>query len=189
VEISRENALLVVGRLDRIHSYHRTLEAANYFSDGTESLSYIEITEKSGNILISEAVGGSVKNTLISDGTLYVWYGGGEAGIYEGEAGGDAAETLRSLISVDSVLALDQNDISYAGYEEFDGVPCICIEYVTKTHRYTERVYISVKTGLIMSRDSRDGEKLIYSLRSVHTDISTPDDAALLPPVSAARPY
>ena len=132
---------------------------------------------------------GVVRNILISDGTLYIWYDYSEE-VFSSDKLDDAGvdEWLR-CISYDELLELPVSSISSTSYEQFGGESCIYVEYVSGDFGYTSCVYISVSTGLLMGARVYDGEELVYQMTSSAPELSAPsEDMFALPgvPISPA---
>lgn len=175
VEVSAATVQAVIRAIDRAASYSRELTAHTYWAGGGSS-STLSVSAKSGLLRVTEVSEHRTENILITGDTLYLWYDGG-GGVFTGTAAADEVSRLQRMVSVDWVLTLPKERITDAGYMDLDGEPCVWLSYKTDYLGYTETVYISVKTGLLMGDDSWDGEALVFSLRSGQPDVSTPADA------------
>ena len=170
VSLTPDTVQAVVSMLTCADSYFRTVTVEDFWPGGNSS------TEL-------------VRNILISDGTLYIWYDYSEE-VFSSDKLDDAGvdEWLR-CISYDELLELPVSSISSASYEQFGGESCIYVEYVSGDFGYTSCVYISVSTGLLMGARVYDGEELIYQMTSSAPELSAPsEDMFALPgvPISPA---
>jgi hypothetical protein len=86
------------------------------------------------------------------------------------------ADKYQHLLTYEDILTLDPDQITDAGYTEYGGESCIFAEYRAGTLGYIYRIYVSVKTGLLMGAESYDGNTVIYRMTSDIPDISTPPD-------------
>ena len=93
----------------------------------------------------------------------------------------EADQWLRCL-SYEDLLELPETDIFTASYELYNGESCIYVEYDSGELDYTNCVYISTVTGLLMAAETYDATGLIYSMSSGTVSLSTPDEGMFIPP-------
>ena len=127
--------------------------------------------------LIGAELPGGVKNILLRDAKLYIWYDN-SSGVYESDimSASEADEWLR-CIDYEELLQLPASAILSTNYELFGGESCICVEYSSGELGYLNRVYVSVSTGLLMGAETYDGDSLIYSMSSSAPSFSAPDES------------
>ena len=123
--------------------------------------------------------GGSPRNILVSEGTLYIWYDN-VSGVFSGPWEGSADEWLRAL-SYEDVLSLPPEQITGAGYAQLSGEECVYVDYTGGLLGYTYRVYVSVSNGLLMGAEKYDGGSLIYRMFAEY-ELSVPDESLFVPP-------
>ncbi|MFR5782180.1 MAG: hypothetical protein ACLUEK_10270 [Oscillospiraceae bacterium] len=178
----------VVSMLTCADSYSRTVTVEDFWPGGNSSTELaVWVDHDRSRIRVEKD--GVVRNILISDGTLYIWYDYSEE-VFSSDKLDDAGvdEWLR-CISYDELLELPVSSISSASYEQFGGESCIYVEYVSGDFGYTSCVYISVSTGLLMGARVYDGEELVYQMTSSAPELSAPsEDMFALPgvPISPA---
>ena len=180
-DVTPETVQAAIGTLRRAESWSATVIVENYWQGGG-STTQLEVAVSGNSTLI--CIPDEEKNILVTDGRLYIWYNN-EPGIYEGESGNDydADRWMRS-ITYEDLLALPVEDISSAGYDEYDGKPCIWAEHYSESFGYRKIYYISVNTGLLTGAVTYDGDMLIYRMSTAAVDTSEPAASLFVPPVS-----
>ena len=83
---------------------------------------------------------------------------------------------IRRIPTYEDVLALEQEAIAAAGYEERGGLACIYVETTPNELGYTERYWVSVNTGLLVSAERLDGEELVYRMTAYAVEYQFSDD-------------
>lgn len=179
--VSPETVQSVIGTLSRTESYSRTVTVENFWNGGSSSTELSVWVDKK-NERIRLDTGGDIKNILLSNGTLFIWYEKA-GGLYTAPAGGsDEADSWLSCLTYEDLLALPASAITGAGYQKYAGEPCVYAEYRSGSLGYRNIVYVSVVTGLLMGAETYDGDTLIYRMSSSVPDLSIPDSQQFLPP-------
>lgn len=180
IEVTPETLKVVLGTLVRAESYSRTYTVTDYADGGQKKDTALSLWQEGGSVRLSIAEGSTVRNLLIRDGALYVWYDG-YAGVFKSALPEDAlrreTDRFTRLVTYEDILALPQEDILDAGYAEISGQPCIFAEYRSGQLGYVTRVNIAVGSGLVVSMEKYDGDTLLFSMASGPTDLSTPPDS------------
>ncbi len=180
--VTKDTVQIVLSKLSKVESFSRSYIVTTYW-DGGESEESINYWQKGEDVRMSLSRNGHVKNTLMAQGRLYLWYDSADK-ISETEINEESpASTDRyaRLISYEELLESDIADIKDAGYIEKLGEPCIYAEYISSDN-YVNRVYISVNSGLLLAYERYEGENLAVSMEAVYTDLSTPSDSIFAPP-------
>lgn len=178
VEVSPETVKVALGTLARPESFSRTYTIKSYW-DGGKSESSLNYWQNVGNIRLSISQDNTVKNILIRGSDLYVWYDG-TYGVWKSKLSesniSKEVDAFSSLITYEEIMDIPQENIIDAGYGEHSGQPCIYVKYKSGVLNYVNHLYVSVDTGLLVSTEKFDGDKLIYSMESVSPELSTPSD-------------
>jgi hypothetical protein len=167
VEVTADNVRDVIRMLRRPESYSRDIMVESFWPGGN-AVYNIGVTVMGGVTAMRSSSGGAVKNIVVTDDKLYIWYGG-DASPYVGarDSAGDArrtADEYQMLITYEDILALDRGDIIDAGYVEYAGARRIFVEYSSGVLGYVTRCYISPELGLITAAEEYDGDALIYKM-------------------------
>ena len=178
VELTSENVAAVLAELTRAESYSGSVTIEDFWDGGSAS-TQLQVWVSNGRTRVRGERGGSPRNILVSEGTLYIWYDN-VSGVFSGPWEGSADEWLRAL-SYEDVLSLPPEQITGAGYAQLSGEECVYVDYTGGLLGYTYRVYVSVSNGLLMGAEKYDGGSLIYRIFSEY-ELSVPDESLFVPP-------
>ena len=178
VELTGENVAAVLAELTRAESYSGSVTIEDFWDGGSAS-TQLQVWVSNGRARVRGERGGSPRNILVSEGTLYIWYDN-VSGVFSGPWEGSADEWLRAL-SYEDVLSLPPEQITGAGYAQLSGEECVYVDYTGGLLGYTYRVYVSVSNGLLMGAEKYDGGSLIYRMFAEY-ELSVPDESLFVPP-------
>lgn len=178
VELTSENVAAVLAELTRAESYSGSVTIEDFWDGGSAS-TQLQVWVSNGRARVRGERGGSPRNILVSEGTLYIWYDN-VSGVFSGPWEGSADEWLRAL-SYEDVLSLPPEQITGAGYAQLSGEECVYVDYTGGLLGYTYRVYVSVSNGLLMGAEKYDGGSLIYRMFAEY-ELSVPDESLFVPP-------
>ena len=178
VELTGENVTAVLAELTRAESYSGSVTIEDFWDGGSAS-TQLQVWVNNGRTRVRGERGGSPRNILVSEGTLYIWYDN-VSGVFSGPWEGSADEWLRAL-SYEDVLSLPPEQITGAGYAQLSGEECVYVDYTGGLLGYTYRVYVSVSNGLLMGAEKYDGGSLIYRMFAEY-ELSVPDESLFVPP-------
>ena len=126
-----------------------------------------------------------MRHDLEGEGTRYAWYDGDEGFLtvpLPEEASGEADLSQR-IPTYETVLSLDQTQITAAGYEEREGTPCVYIEYRGGAlDGYRQRYWVSVDTGLLTAAEILSGDDLVYRMSAQILQTPCPSGAGFTLP-------
>lgn len=182
VEVTPQTVQSLIADLERYESYHRTV-AVEYF-DGGEPVGTVsaQVWADGGWVRTSAALSsGTLEHSIVGNGTLWLWYGR-TGPVYSGPAGGKTADLIQRLPTYEDVLALDQADITGAGYEERGGQPCVYVE-VNGLLGVTERYWVSVDSGLLVAAETEKDGAAVYVMtaQDVVSPLEQTDGMFVLP--------
>ena len=179
IEVSTETVKSVLGTLARAGSFSRVYTVKTYY-DGKESAQTLNYSQSGDKMKLSITKGGSVKNILVLGNDLYIWYDGSygvfRSKLSEGTVARDV-DMFSGLVTYEDIKDVPQENIVAATYAEQSGQPCIYVEYKNGELGYTYQVYIAIDSGLLYSMKTLDGDKAVFTMDSVNTDLSTPTDS------------
>ena len=166
IEVSTRTVQSLIASLTRYESYSRSITVEYYDGEKTIGIVSAHVWADGGwtrtDLILSS---GRVEHTIVGDGQLWLWYDQ-ENTVYSGPAEGLSADLLQRLPTYETVLELEQDSITSAGYVERDGLPCVFVEAVTPELSYVERYWISETGGLLMAAETEKNGVLIYALSS-----------------------
>ncbi len=179
IEVNPETVKTVLGTLARPESFTRSYTVKSIWNGGQseETLSY---WQSGKNIRLSISENKVVKNILVRGNDLYVWYNS-SSGVLKSKLNESSVskevDRFSRLITYEDIKDVPQEDIRDAYYVEKAGQPCIYVEYKSGKLGYIYQANIAVDTGLLVSMNKLDKDKLIFSMDSVSTELSTPSDS------------
>lgn len=176
VNVTPQTVQRLVASLERYESYSRTV-TVEYFSTGQPAgTAFAQVWADGGwfrtDLTLSS---GLVEHSVVGDGRLWLWYGGEER-VYSGPAEDITSDLMQRLPTYETVLALDKDSITAAGYESWGGQPCVYVEARTPALGYLERYWISENSGLLMAAEMEKDGELIYAMSS--QEVVSPLDRA-----------
>lgn len=168
VEVTPQTVQNVIATLARSDSYYREIGLETFWEGGS-SLSTVQIWTDDGWSHIQQTLpSGVVRHDLVGGDTLYYWYAGSQQ--YE-SAPADAlsSDLAQRLPTYETVLDLDTESITAAGYEIRNDQPCVCVEVTAEDLDLVERYWVSVDSGLLVSAETEQAGVLVYSM-TVYAD-------------------
>lgn len=181
-DISADTVQAALRSLSRPASYSRAV-TVSYFWDGGQSSTELYSWVDGDRTKIRIPLDTDYENILVDGSTLYIWYDSVPAASYSGPAGSSLESDgwLRCL-SYEDLLELPPTDIFAASYEQYNSESCIYVEYNSGELGYTNCIYVSSSTGLLMYAETYDSTGLIYRMDSGPVDLSTPQEGVFIPP-------
>ena len=132
---------------------------------------------KDDSVKIVRSFGATNKDTLFTNGKLYIWYEDDPNSVYSAKAGSISdADDLAGLIAYEELLELPSDSISAAKYVTENNASCIYVKY-TGSRGYTYELYISVNTGILITAGVYDGNAPVYTLETSFISLSPVADS------------
>ena len=180
--VTADTVQAALSSLSRPASYSRAV-TISYFWAGGHSSSELYSWVDGERTKIRIPLGSDYENILAHREALYIWSDCVPAETYSGPSGGsqEADRWLRCL-SYEELLELPSTEIFAASYEQYNGESCIYVEYNSGELGYTNHIYVSASTGLLMRAETYDSTGLIYSMESGAVELSTPQEGVFIPP-------
>ena len=184
--VTPENVQAVIQALERPDRYTRTATYTQYFS-GTAHESLVTIWKDGSQIRILQLDAQGSRNTLLTGGRLYIWYGSDSAVFSAPAAESDLRQEdlYQGLPTYEDVLELAPEEITAAAYTQWGGFPCILAETHTPALGYTIRYYISTDYGILAGYEVYDGGELLRSLTVDEISTEAPSGDIFRVPESA----
>ncbi|MBR4692831.1 MAG: hypothetical protein IKP17_08735 [Oscillospiraceae bacterium] len=181
-EVTPETVQAVIATFSRPDSYSRELRVRSLW-EGGEAAWDVQVWQKYGatRIRIRSGEDEPVRNVLLLEGDVCVWYEGNDSLFLGRTEEADMADALQMIPSYEDVLALDPEQILEAAYVERGGVGCILVTAEEKPTGCLLRYYVSVETGLLEAAERLDGDELIYSMTASQADLAAPEDGYFVP--------
>lgn len=169
VEVTPETVQNVIATLTRYRSYSRVIQI-EYWNGGTVtgSLSASTAVDNGWTSVVLTTPSG-VEYTIIGEGLCYRWYDD-EMNYAVFSANEWADDVAQRLPTYETVLKLDPNTITAAGYEKRGGVNCIYVEKEDHELGYLERYWISVESGLLVSAETLKNDETVYRMTAYEVE-------------------
>lgn len=180
VEVNSGTIQSVVAALERPDSYSRSLRVRTYW-DGGEAAFLVETCTYGGVYAarISRESGGDVTRLVITGDTVYRWREGSYT-CFTYDRGESAAmadvDRYLMLLTYEDLLEIPEEDISGAGYVQFEGEYCLYAEAGSPNLGNRELYYISAESGLLAGYETYEGDRLVH--RMVSGKVETFDESA-----------
>ena len=167
VEVTTDTVQDVIASLHRPASYSRQLFVVSYYADGsTEYNIDVAVLDAAKSVKIHSD--GQNKNIIIVGGKLYVWNDGDDdyyiSELDTSDNNVKLSDMYQMLLTYEDVLDIKPSDITFAGYENYNGEMCIVVRYRAGQLQYLTTCYISVKTGLLVGAEQYDGTTKVYEM-------------------------
>lgn len=163
VGVTADTVQDVIATLERPVSYGRTM-TLDTFSGGRQYTAIASVRVDGGwtRVDLSQATQArGVQHTIVGEETFYRWYDADRTAI-QGPADQWDADLAQRIPSYQDVIDLNKSSISDTGYVEKDGLSCIYVEVAVDELGYSERYWVSVSNGLLMSCETvKDGEVVL----------------------------
>lgn len=182
--VTPENVQVVLSNITATGEYSREYNVTTFWSEGN-STADVKVWKDGDKMRISHKQDDVTKNIIFSDGMVYIWYGDSDkvfsASLSEYETSN--LDLYARLVSLQEIMDVPAEQITDAGYVEKLGENCIYAEYtVDDESNYVNRIYVSVDTGLLVAAEMTQNDKMTYSMSSIITTVSAPDDDIFTPP-------
>lgn len=170
VEVTTQTVTGVTATLSRPASYYRELTVETFWEGGSSSTQVQVWTDGGWSHSRQTLPSGVVRHDLTGDDTLYYWYDG-SAQYKKAPADEKSPDLAQRIPTYETVLELDPEDITAAGYETRGELPCVFAE--VRSSRQLRRFWISVETGLLVSAETEEDGQLIYRM-TAYSPVQTP---------------
>ena len=163
VEVTPQTVTGGGATLSRPASYYRELTVERFWNGGTSS-SQVEVWTDDGWSHSRQTLpSGAVRHDLVGGDTLYYWYEGSHQ-YQTAPADQRSPDLAQQIPTYETVLALDADEITAAGYELRGEIPCIFVAVRPQESRLTTRFWVSVDSGLLISAEMEEDGQLTYRM-------------------------
>ena len=171
VAVTPETVQSIVATLSRPDSYYRELTVETLWSGGSYA-SPVQYWEDGGWAHTRQVLAsGAVRHDLTGPETAYYWYEGSTAwGTFPADE--RSSDLAQHIPTYETVLELDPESITGAGYELRGSLPCVYVE-VQEESGALERYWVSTDSGLLISAEREVNGALVYRM-TAYTQIQVP---------------
>jgi hypothetical protein len=179
IEVNPETVRAVLAYLPRTDSYGRRLSVETFWGEGS-GVTSLFVWRLGGSERITVGEGLSSQNILLQNGTVYVWYDD-PSRAYSGRAASDDADRWQRIYSYEAQLS-EEIDITEAGYTAYNGEPCVFAAFKSPAFGYDCKLYVSVRSGLLLGSETYEGDKPVLRMSSSDLDTTPPDSSIFAAP-------
>ena len=171
VAVTPETVQSIVATLSRPDSYYRELTVETLWSGGSYA-SPVQYWEDGGWAHTRQVLAsGAVRHDLTGPETAYYWYEGSTAwGTFPADE--RSSDLAQHIPTYETVLELDPESITGAGYELRGSLPCVYVE-VREESGALERYWVSTDSGLLISAERELNGALVYRM-TAYSQIQAP---------------
>ena len=171
VAVTPETVQSIVATLSRPDSYYRELTVETLWSGGSYA-SPVQYWEDGGWAHTRQVLAsGAVRHDLTGPETAYYWYEGSTAwGTFPADE--RSSDLAQHIPTYETVLELDPESITGAGYELRGSLPCVYVE-VQEESGALERYWVSTDSGLLISAERELNGALVYRM-TAYSQIQAP---------------
>ena len=171
VAVSPQTAPAVVATLSRPDSYYRELTVETLWEGGSSATQVQVWTDGGWTHSRQVRPSGVIRHDLTGEDMLYYWYEGSAR--YETAPADERSSDLAQHIpTYETVLELDPESITGAGYELRGSLPCVYVE-VQEESGALERYWVSTDSGLLISAERELNGALVYRM-TAYSQIQAP---------------
>ena len=169
--VTPETVQSIVATLSRPDSYYRELTVETLWSGGSYA-SPVQYWEDGGWAHTRQVLAsGAVRHDLTGPETAYYWYEGSTAwGTFPADE--RSSDLAQHIPTYETVLELDPESITGAGYELRGSLPCVYVE-VQEESGALERYWVSTDSGLLISAERELNGALVYRM-TAYSQIQAP---------------
>ena len=193
VEVTVDTVQEVIATLSRPASYFRELQLESFWPDDSQergwagAVTQAQVWVEGGDTRVDLTTpGGRTFHRIVTGDKLYLWYDD-ERSYAVLPADDRSADLEQRIPTYEDVLALPEQSITAAGYEQKEGVSCVFVEVDASAMGYRERFWVSVDNGLLVAAETWSGDDLIYRMNGLRVTIPGEGSGFLLPDGSSAR--
>ena len=172
VEVTTDTVQGVVATLVRPSSYYRTLSVETFWPGGS-SAAQVQVWADGGwTHSVQTQPSGVIRHDLTGQDTLYYWYDGAQQ-YQTAPADEKSSDLAQHIPTYETVLELNPEEITGAGYELRGDVPCILITVQRAGSTSLQRFWVSVSNGLLVSAEMEEEEQLVYRM-TAYSPVQSP---------------
>ena len=176
VAVTTQTVTGVVATLARPASYYRELTVETFWTGGSSTTQVQVWADGSWSHSVQTLPSGAVRHDLTGGDTVYYWYDGAQE-YASAPADRKSSDLAQHIPTYETVLELEPDEITAAGYELRGDLPCILVEVRRSGSDILQRFWIGVNNGLLVSAESEQDGQLIYRM-TAYSPVQSPCPAS-----------
>ena len=164
VEVTAHTVGSVVATLTRPESYYRELTVERFWEGGSSS-SLVQVWKDGGWSHSRQTLpSGVIRHDLTDDAdTLYYWYEGSTR-YQTAPADQFSSDFSQHIPTYETVVGLDEEWITDAGYETRGELPCVYVQVRFPDSSVIQRYWVSVDSGLLVCAEAEVEDMVVYRM-------------------------
>ena len=180
LEIRPDTVQLAIEVMERPTVYSQRVTVETFWDGGSGTESSSVYVQDSLLRMDTALAGGSMRHLLRGPGHTYIWYD--ESTDYAVLAAGDfTADAELRIPTYEDLLALDADQITDAGYGDYEGTYCIFAS-AGGEDGYETRYWIGTETGLLTACERYWEGELVYRMAASSLSVGQVDASVFLLP-------
>ena len=172
LDVTVQTVTGVIATLARPASYYRELTVETFWTGGSSTAQVQVWTDGGWSHSVQTLPSGVVRHDLTGEDVLYYWYDGDQRYV-TAPADEKSSDLAQHIPTYETVLELEPGEITAAGYELRGELPCILVQVCRPDSGLLQRFWVSVNNGLLVSAESEQDGKLVYSM-TAYTPVQSP---------------
>lgn len=172
VEVTTQTVIGVIATLARPASYYRELTVETFWTGGSSSAQVQVWADGGWSHSVQTLPSGAVRHDITGEDALYYWYDGDRRYV-TAPADERSSDLAQHIPTYETVLELEPDEITAAGYVLRGDLPCILAEVQYSGSGLLQRFWVSVDNGLLVSAESEQDGELIYRM-TAYTPVQAP---------------
>lgn len=183
VDVTPQTVQNVIATLSRPESYYREVTVEDFWGDGESGTTVAKVWVDAGWTRTEVTwPGGTVRNSIVGEEQVWFWYGNDRSALTAPADEYSADLEGQRIPTYETVLALEQESISAASYEEKGGLSCIYVETTADDEMYVERYWVSIDSGLLVCAETEQAGVLVYRMSAYTVEQPVPADTTFALP-------
>jgi len=163
VSVTPQTVQSVIATLERTDSYYREVLIEQFWVGGFSAVTVQTWVDHGWTHSRQQLPSGVWRSDIVGPETAYYWYDGTDR-YHSLPADRRSADLSSRQPTYETVLDLDPDSITDAGYTVYESYPCIYLCSVDETSSTTQAFWVSVDSGLLLCAEMRLGGEVIYRM-------------------------
>ncbi|MBR4098670.1 MAG: hypothetical protein IKK44_01620 [Clostridium sp.] len=173
VEVTPKTVQSIVATLTRTDSYYREVTVERFWGETESASSLFQVWVDQGWTHVRQSTAsGAVRHDIIGPDNAFYWYEGSYS-LCTAPVDQASADLAQQMPTYETVLTLEQDAITDAGYESRGGFSCVYVETTDPELELTHRYWVDIQSGLLISAEIQKGAAITYRL-TAYTPIQSP---------------
>jgi len=163
VSVTPQTVQSVIATLERTDSYYREVLIEQFWTGGFSAVTVQTWVDHGWTRSRQQLPSGVWRSDIVGPETAWYWYDGTDR--YQSLPADERSADLSSRQpTYETVLDLDPDSITAAGYTTYESFPCIYLCAADEEHAVTQEFWVSVDSGLLLCAEMRQDDAILYRM-------------------------